>query len=140
MMKNSQRRYFPSAAQMIDRLCIVTLKSIKISANKKEYEAEASEIMHDLDLLLGKNQGRLIRAVLVNAIINETIWANEAAARGGNDRQGKRLLLTHSLNSVRAQSMNVISAVAGGRRDLKLDYMSPALTKKYGYDFAEVLR
>ncbi len=137
-MKNAQRKYFPSIAQMIDRLCIVTLKSIKIAANKKEYEAEAAEIMHDLDLLLGRNQGRLIRAVIVNAIINETIWANEATAReGAGDPQ--RLLLTHSLNSVRAQSMNAITAVTGGRKDLKLDYMSPALTKKYGYDFAEVL-
>ena len=138
-MKNIKRKYYPSVAQMIDRLCIVTLKSIKIYQNKKEYEAEAAEIMHDLDLLMGKDQGRLIRAVIVNAIINETIWANEARAREGKG-DAQRLLLTHSLNSVRAGSMNAITAVTGGRKDLKLDYMSGELTKKYGYDFAEVLK
>ena len=138
-MKKEQRKYFPNVAQMIDRLCIVTLKSIKIYQNKKEYEAEAAEIMHDLDLLMGKDQGRLIRAVIVNAIINETIWANEARAREGKG-DAQRLLLTHSLNSVRAGSMNAITAVTGGRKDLKLDYMSGELTKKYGYDFAEVLK
>jgi len=133
------RKYFPSVAQMIDRLVIITIKSIKIAENKEEYEKEASEIMHDLDLLLGERQGGFIRAIIINAFINESIWANESKARSGGDDQGKMLLFTHSLNSVRSASMNKISELLGGRKDLKLDYMSPELTKKYGYDFDGVL-
>lgn len=140
MKKTDGRKYFPTIAQMIDRLCIVTLKSIKISENKKEYEKEADNIMHDLDLLLGKNQGRFVRAILVNAIINETIWSNEAKARSGGDKQGKSLLFTHSLNSIRANSMNAMTNVVGGTKDLKLDYMSPELTKEFGYNFNGVLK
>ena len=134
-MSKEQRQYFLSTPQLIDRLGIVTLKSIKIAEYKKEYEEEAKEIMHDLDILLGKNQGKFIRAVLLNGIINEMMWANESQARQGNDKQGKRLLLTHSLNSIRNASTNRMAALFDGRKDLKLDYMSPELTKEFGLDF-----
>jgi len=134
----TERKYTLSTPQLIDRLCIVTLKSIKISDHKKEYEEEAAEIMHDLDMLLGKNQGKFIRAVLLNGIVNETMWSNESQARQGNDNQGTRLLFTHSLNSVRNASTNAMAELMDGRKDLKLDYMSPELTKKFGYDFEGV--
>lgn len=137
---DSKRRYFLSIPQLIDRLCIVTLKSIKIHSNKKTYEEEASDIMHDLDLLLGENQGSLIRAIILNAVVNEMMWSNEAQARLGTDKQGKRLLLTHSLNSVRNASTNIIANLVSGRKDLKLDYMDPELTKEFGYDFEGLLK
>ena len=139
-MNNSERQYHLSTPQLIDRLCIVTLKSIKISAHKKEYEQEAQEIMHDLDLLLGENQGKFIRVILINGIVNETMWSNESQARQGNDTQGKRLLLTHSLNSIRNASTNAMASLFDGRKDLKLDYMSPELTKEFGLDFDEVFK
>ena len=50
MVKNEmKRKYMPTLSELIDRLSIVTLKSIKISGNKEEYEKEAQDIMHDLD-------------------------------------------------------------------------------------------
>ena len=134
------RKYFLSMPQLIDRLCIVTLKSIKISSNKESYEQEAAEIMNDLDILLGEKQGLFVRAILVNAIVNETIWSNESSARSGGSDQDTRLKFTHSLNAVRNLSTNVMSSLFEGRRDLKLDYMSPDLTKDFGYDFEGVLR
>ena len=134
------RKYFLSMPQLIDRLCIVTLKSIKISSNKESYEQEAAEIMNDLDILLGEKQGLFVRAILVNAIVNETIWSNESSARSGGSDQDARLKFTHSLNAVRNLSTNVMSSLFEGRRDLKLDYMSPDLTKDFGYDFEGVLR
>ena len=90
-------------------------------------------------MLLGKDQGRFIRCVIVNAVVNEIMWANESEARKGNDKQGKRLVLTHSLNSVRNQASNNISDIMKGRKDKKLDYMSPELTKEFGFDFDKVL-
>ena len=136
---SKERKYFLSTPQLIDRLCIVTLKSIKIPDNKDNYEKEADEIMHDLDLLLGEKQGMFIRAVLVNAIVNETIWSNESAARNGGSDQDTRLKFTHSLNAVRNLSTNVMASLFDGRKDLKLDYMNPKLTKDFGYDFEGVL-
>lgn len=138
--KGELRQYVLSIPQLIDRLCIVTLKSIKIPENKKSYEKEATEIMQDLDVLIGTNQGKFIRAILLNAIVNETMWSNEAQARKGGDSQGKRLAFTHSLNSIRNASTNAMAELMNGRKDLKLDYMSSELTKEFGYDFDGVLK
>ena len=38
----------PTTSQLIDRLCIVTLKSIKIPENKEEYE-KAAMILKKID-------------------------------------------------------------------------------------------
>jgi len=129
------RKYLPSIAQLIDRLSIVTLKSIKISEHKEEYEKEAQEIMYDLDLLLGKNNGQFIRAIQVNAIANEIIWNNESKARQGGDEQDKLLKFTHSVNGIRTQAMNVISNITGERKDLKLDCLAATICKERGYNF-----
>jgi hypothetical protein len=133
-----QRNYYPTIGQLIDRLSIVTLKSIKIPKNKKEYEEEAKLIMMDLDLLLGENKGQLIRAIQVNAISNEIIWNNESKAREGSEEQDKLLKFTHSVNGVRNQAMNVISNIVGERKDLKLDCLAANLCKEKGYDFGGI--
>ena len=129
------RKYYPTIGQLIDRLSIVTLKSIKIHENKDEYEKEAHDIISDLDLLLGKEQGQLIRAIQVNAISNEIIWQNESMARKGGAEQDTLLKFTHSVNGVRNQAMNVISHLVGERKDLKLDCLAAEVCKKQGYDF-----
>ena len=138
------RKYTYTKAQLMDRLSIVTLKSIKIAEGKDECEKEAHEIMEDLDTLLGEGQGQLIRAIQINSMINEMIWSNESFVRKGVDNLSKeeiadKLQFTHSLNRVRNQAMNVISNITGERKDLKLDYMDAELTKKYGYDFGGIL-
>lgn len=138
---DTNRKYTLSFAMLCDRLAIVTLKSIKIADNKAEYEKEAREIMHDLDLLAIDNGieikefGQLVRAIQVNMLINEMIWSNESRARKGEEQDLKLLKLTHSLNRIRNQAMNVISNIMGERKDLKLDYMDASLTKEFGYDF-----
>jgi len=134
-----KRKYLPTIAQLCDRLSIVTLKSIKIPENKAEYEKEAKEIMHDISQFLGKNSGELFRAIQVNILANELIWANEAKARRGEAQDLELLKLTHSINRVRNQAMNVISNIVGERKDLKLDYMDAEHTKKFGYDFGGIL-
>jgi len=134
------RKYLPTIGQLIDRLAIVTLKSIKIPEHKKDYEKEAQEIMHDIDALFGmKKMGQLIRAIQVNAICNEIIWANEAEARKAKDGQDKLLKFTHSVNGVRNQAMNVISHILGERKDLKLDCLAADICQEKGYNFGGVL-
>ena len=138
MKKIRKRKYLPTIAQLIDRLNIVTLKSIKIPKNKKEYETEAHEIMDDLDLLLGKNQGQIIRAIQINAVANEIIWQNESKARQGGTEQDPLLKFTHSVNGIRTNAMNVISHLYGERKDLKLDCLAAEICQKQGYDFGGI--
>ena len=129
-----RRRYLPTVAQLIDRLSIVTLKSIKIPEHKAEYEKEATDIMHDL----GDN-GSLYRAIQINAICNLVIWLNEAEARKGGDSQDFLLKFTHSVNGVRTAAMNAISKILGERQDLKVDCLASDVCKLNGYDFTEIL-
>ncbi len=133
------RKYHLTIAQLIDRLSIVTLKSIKISKNKEEYEEEACLIMQDLDLLLGENQGQFVRAIQINMLSNETIWQNESKARQGGDSQDHLLKFTHSVNGIRTSAMNKISSLLGERKDLKVDCIAAESCKLNGYDFEGVL-
>ncbi|MFA5394437.1 MAG: hypothetical protein WC346_00275 [Methanogenium sp.] len=134
-----ERNYVPTTSQLIDRLSIVTLKSIKIPENKEEYEREADLIMKDLDLILGENQGKLIRAIQINAIVNEVIWSNESKARAGGSEQDYLLKFTHSVNGVRTSAMNAISSLLGERKDLKVDCIAADICKQNGYDFSGIL-
>jgi len=136
------RKYLPTFAELIDRLSIVTLKSIKIPENKKEYEQEAKEIMDDLDLISKDKKirltGQLIRAIQMIMLSNDTIWNNESKARQGKNNQDSLLKFTHSVNSVRNQAKNVISNEIGERKDLKLDVLSAENCKELGYDFGGI--
>lgn len=133
-----KRDYLPTIAQLIDRLSIVTLKSIKIPDNKKEYEEEARLIMKDIDRMVGNEFGQLIRAVQVNMLANETIWQNESKARLGGSEQDKLLKFTHTVNGVRTLAMNVISNIFEERKDLKVDSLAAELCKEKGYDFGGI--
>jgi hypothetical protein len=138
----TERKYMPTIGQLCDRLSIVNLKSMKIN---KEYEKEAAEIMEDLNNWAIENNinikdfGQFIRALQMNAVVNDMIWNNESRARQGSDEQNHLLKLTHSLNRVRNQAVNVISHIIGERKDLKLDVLDAELTKEYGYDFDGIL-
>lgn len=135
-----ERNYVYSTSQLIDRLSIVTLKSVKIPENKESYETEADQIMADLDLILGEGQGTLIRSIQINAIANEVIWANESKARAGGIEQDKMLKFTHSVNGVRTAAMNAISNILGERKDLKVDCLASETCRQNGYDFSGIFR
>lgn len=144
------RNYIPTLGQLIDRLSICNLKSIKIKGNKKEYEEECKLIMKDLDEIAKekkipiKDFGQFIRAIQINQLINEMIWENESFVRKGENKLTKeeiadKLQFTHSLNRIRNQATNMVSNITGERKDLKLDYMEAKLTKQFGYNFEGVL-
>ena len=126
-------------------LSIVTLKSIKLGANnevkKKAYEEEAKLLKMDISNLMLKNKdkvkdwGNLIRAIQVDMLANETIWANETLARAGGRKQDHLLPFTHSVNSVRMRAGNIISNQLGERKDLNLDRLVDDVCLERGYDF-----
>jgi hypothetical protein len=136
----AERNYVPTTSQLIDRLSIVTLKSIKIPEYKEEYEKEADLIMADLDLILGENQGELIRGIQINSISNLLIWINESKARAGGNEQDKMLKFTHAINGVRNAAMNMISKILGERKDLKVDCIASETCKQNDYDFTGIFR
>lgn len=133
------RKYLPTIAELFDRLSIVTLKSIKIPENKKEYEKEAHEIMHDIDLIIKEKKitltGQMVRAIQVVMLANEVIWENESIARKGGSEQDKLLKYTHSINGVRNNAKNIISQEIGERKDLKLDCLAAEIVKEKGYNW-----
>jgi len=135
------RKWLPEIAEIIDRLSIVTLKSIKLK-HKEVYEVEAKELMHDIDSLMQtkkvKDFGKLIRAIQVGMLANELIWANETLARQGGRKQDHLLPLTHSVNSIRMRAGNQIVNMLGGRKDLNLDRVVDDVCKERGYDFNDL--
>ena len=133
---NGGRRYLPTLAELIDRLCIVLLKSIFVPEHHNNYLQEAVDIEHDIDLALTGRAGNLhareVRAILMLAISNRFIWENEAKARNGGNEQDKLLKLTHSINGVRNAAKNVIATAGGERVDLKIDCLAADLPAEGG--------
>lgn len=138
-----KRKFLPTISELIDRLGIVTLKSIKLGCGnpekKKNYEIEAREIMHDINLLLKKQKpkdfGKFIRAIQIQFLANETIWQNESSAREEGYNDGHKLLFTHSVNGMRMRAGNAIIKQIGGRKDLNLDRVNDKISEQRGYDW-----
>lgn len=135
MVKQQQRRYLPTLADLVDRLTIVQQKMIFIPEHRDEYLAERHDILHDIDLLLAEVPRLTARAVMAITMIqltNRYIWENESAARAGGDEQDRLLKVTHSINGVRNAAKNVLAEEAGGRRDHKIDCFASQLQEEFG--------
>ena len=83
----SERKYLPTLAELVDRLSISQLKEVFITEHKEEYGQEISDILHDIQLLLDDNDGKItaetIRAIVVLSQMNLHIWHNESNYRKG---------------------------------------------------------
>ena len=144
-MGRKMRLYLPELPEMVDKLSIVTLKSIKLgcknSEKKKAYEHEAQLIMHDINLMMKekikdvKDWGKFYRAMGIIFLANETIWQNESEARKEGYNDGQKLLFTHSVNGMRMRAGNAIVKQLGGRADLNLDRVNDKISEERGYDW-----
>lgn len=157
MSTNSERKYLPTFADLIDRLSICILKKIWIPDNSEEYQKEIDLIKHDIDLILNLKSGlvphegeiipegrkkiagsfffmdsNMIEAFMIVMLSNRVIWENESKARQGGDEQDKLLKFTHSINGVRNTAKNIISNEIGERKDLKIDCLAANLPKEFG--------
>jgi hypothetical protein len=119
-----QRKFLPTISELIDRLSIVQLKEVFIAEYKNEYSKEINDIVHDIQLILDENGGKIdaemIRAIIVCSQMNLHIWHNEANVRSGKEGPSK-LALTHGLNGIRNNAKNKIQEKFGGRKDYKID-------------------
>ena len=126
-MKNNERKYLPTLAELVDRLSISQLKEVFITEHKEEYSQEIRDIQYDIQLFLNEHHdvinAETIRAIVVLAQTNLHIWHNESNYRKGI-KDGNNLELTHGLNGVRNTAKNKIQEVVGGRKDYKLDCLA----------------
>lgn len=128
----TERLYFPTRGELIDRLSIVLLKSIRIPENLDSYRHEMALIMHDIDLFSLPMSAKELYAVLVLMAVNMEIWNNESEARKGGRGQDERLRFTHAINGIRAQAKNILSERSGERIDLKKDCYAADLPEEFG--------
>ena len=136
----NERQYLPTFSELVDRLSIITLKSIFISENRSAYLLEREQIEHDIDLLLHRvftDRGKRlavkeIRAIMMIMLANRYIWENENKARAGGAEQNAMLRATHSINGVRNTAKNVLAEWIGERVDLKVDCLAAELEKDFG--------
>jgi hypothetical protein len=123
----SKRKYLPTLSELVDRLSISQLKEVFITDHKDEYSQEIADIVHDIQLCLdqqdGKVTGDTIRAIVVLSQMNLHIWHNESNYRKGI-KDGNNLELTHGLNGIRNTAKNKIQEVVGGRKDYKIDCLA----------------
>lgn len=124
---SNNRKYLPTLSELIDRLSIVQLKEVFISEHKDEYSDEISAIIHDIQLILDSEGGKItaetIRAIVVLSQMNLHIWHNESNYRKGI-KDGNNLELTHGLNGIRNTAKNKIQEIVGGRKDYKIDCLA----------------
>jgi hypothetical protein len=127
----SQRKYLPTLSELVDRLSIVQLKEVFITAHKTEYAQEIKDLVHDIDMELKANNitgitGETIRSIIVLSQMNLHIWHNESAYRRGikDGSTEARLELTHGLNGIRNTAKNKIQEKFGGRQDYKIDCLA----------------
>jgi hypothetical protein len=122
-----KRKYLPTLSELVDRLSIVQLKEVFIPEHKNEYAKEIADIVHDIQLLLDEQDGKItaetIRAIIVLSQMNLHIWHNESNYRKGI-KDGNNLELTHGLNGIRNVAKNRIQEVVGGRKDYKIDCLA----------------
>ena len=121
------RKYLPTLSELVDRLSIVQLKEVFISEHKDEYAKEIADIVHNIQVLLDEQGGKItaetIRAIVVLSQMNLHIWHNESNYRKGI-KDGNNLELTHGLNGIRNVAKNRIQEVVGGRKDYKIDCLA----------------
>ena len=122
-----QRKYLPTLSELIDRLSISQLKEVFISDHKEEYAQEIADIVHDIQICLDEQEGKVtaetIRAIVVLSQMNLHIWHNESNYRKGI-KDGNDLELTRGLNGIRNTSKNKIQEIVGGRKDYKIDCLA----------------
>ena len=123
----SKRKYLPTLSELVDRLSISQLKEVFISDQKEEYSQEIADIIHDIQLCIDEQGGKItaetIRAIVVLSQMNLHIWHNESNYRKGI-KDGNDLELTHGLNGIRNTAKNKIQEVVGGRKDYKIDCLA----------------
>lgn len=113
---NTERRYLPTLAELIDALSIDQIKEIRLK-NKQSYALEMKKISHDIDVLISQRQiklsAKLIRIIVVIAQINLFIWNNKEKMQEDPNHYNDLLKLSHQLNGIRNKIKNLLLELSG---------------------------
>lgn len=108
---NTDRKYLPTLADLIDALSIDQIKEIKLD-NKQSYALEIKKISYDIDMLISQKQiklsARLIRMIIVIAQMNLFIWNNKDKMQEDPKHYNDLLKMAHQLNGIRNRIKNLI--------------------------------
>lgn len=124
----AERKWLPSAGELLDRLSIVTLKYHFNPDNREATRREIEDLRHDIQLALAESGHVQLTAdflyhLIVLAQANLFIWSNESAARNG-DPSKANLYYTHQQNSVRCRFRDFLTNKLKGRLDPKVDALA----------------
>lgn len=119
------RKHQLELGELLDRLCILQMKEVKVPATRQMVTKEIEDIVYDINNILVDKQitGDFLRDLIVLAQFNAHIWYNEANARKG-EGQNNLLLLTHSINGVRCEARNRLQKLVDGRIEHKVDCLA----------------
>jgi len=108
---NTDRKYLPTLADLIDALSIDQIKEIKLD-NKQSYALEIKKISYDIDMLISQKQiklsAKLIRMIIVIAQMNLFIWNNKDKMQEDPKHYNDLLKMAHQLNGIRNRIKNLI--------------------------------
>lgn len=117
---NTEPKYLPTLADLIDALTIDQIKEIKFHDKKLAYVEEIKKICHDIDLIIGeknvKLNSKIIRIIILIAQLNLYIWENKDRMQKGKEENYLKLLkFAHQLNGIRNTMKNKISEEIGDK-------------------------
>lgn len=121
-----ERKWLPSAGELLDRLVICELKHIFDKDNREMFEKEIEDILHDIQMCIPTSAtfnpitAEFLRETIILSIFNTLIWKQEDNARHG-DQSGNDLFFTHQANGVRCRAKVKLNRRLNNRQDPKIN-------------------
>jgi len=111
-MKNKERQYLPSMAELLDRMTVNTIKMAKLP-NQKLVKSEIHMLLSDLELLIEERNvtltSNLLCSVIILAQINLHIWnAKKQLEEAVPEQYADVLKYSHQLNGFRNRIKNYL--------------------------------
>jgi len=109
---DSERKFLPAFAELIDRLTVDQVKEVLIPDLKDPMAEEMEKLCHDIDLLIQERDIRLssrfIRIVIALSQMNLHIWHLKDRMQENPEKYSDYLKLAHQLNGIRNQLKNFL--------------------------------
>lgn len=117
---NTERKYLPTLADLIDAVTINQLKQVQLHDDTLAYAREIKRICHDIDIIIHEKNiilnSKLIRVIIIIAQLNIYIWENkEKMQKVKEEEYLKFLKFAHQLNGIRNAMKNKISEMVGDK-------------------------
>ena len=109
---DSERKFLPAFAELIDRLTVDQIKEVLIPDLKDSMAEEMEKLCHDIDLLIQEREiklsSRFIRIVIALSQMNLHIWYLKDRMQENPEKYSDYLKLAHQLNGIRNQLKNLL--------------------------------